>query len=69
MLSDEIRTKLQDIVRGELVQGQTDPCTATRNILCQSFGTSPTAKSKFESKAVLKKEQVRFLKSYTPKNL
>jgi hypothetical protein len=44
MLSDGIRAKLQNIVRGELVQGQTDTCTTTRNFLCQSFGTSPTVK-------------------------
>jgi hypothetical protein len=54
MIADEIRKKLQDIVRGALLQGQQDHCTTIRNLLCQSFGTAPTVKSEFESRAILK---------------
>ncbi|HVU98444.1 MAG TPA: hypothetical protein VHE34_24635 [Puia sp.] len=64
MISDEIRTKLQNIVRGELHQGQSDACTATRDLLCKSFGSSPTIKSEFESRAVIKEKQVNFLKAH-----
>lgn len=64
MISDEIRQKLQNIVRGELHQGQSDACTTIRNLLCESFGTSPTVKSEFESRAIIKEKQVDFLKSY-----
>jgi hypothetical protein len=62
MISHETRTKLQNIIRGELQEGQLDTCAATRNLLCRSFGTSPTVKSEFESKSVIKEEQVGFLK-------
>jgi hypothetical protein len=64
MISDEIRQKLQNIVRGELRQGQSDACTTVRNLLCKSFGASPTVKSEFESRAVIKERQVGFLKSH-----
>jgi hypothetical protein len=67
MISDEIREQLQNIIRGELQKGQVDPCTAVRNILCESFGTGSTVKSEFESKAIIKEKQVCFLKSYAEK--
>lgn len=67
MISDVIRTQLQNIIRGELQQGQIDSCTATRNFLCKGFGTSPTVKGEFESKAIIKEEQVGFLRSYAQK--
>ena len=67
MISNEIREKLQIIVRGELHQGQGDTCTAIRDLLCESFGTGPTIKSEFESRAVIKEKQVSFLKSLAQK--
>ena len=57
MIADETRKKLQDIIKGTLLQGQQDHCTTIRNLLCQSFTTGPTVKSEFESKAILKEEQ------------
>ena len=67
MIADEIREKLQNIVRGELHQGQSDSCTAVRNLLCESFGASPTVKSEFEGRSIIKEEQVEFLKSHAQK--
>jgi hypothetical protein len=67
MISHEVREQLQNIIRGELQKGQVDPCTAVRNILCESFGSGPTVKSEFESKAIIKEKQVGFLKSYAEK--
>jgi len=67
MISDEIREKLQNIVRGELHQGQSDSCTAVRNHLCESFGASPTVKSEFESRTFIKEKQVGFLKAHAQK--
>jgi len=67
MIADETRKKLQNIIKGTLLQGQQDTCTTIRNILCQSFATSPTVKSEFESKAILKEKQGQFLKSYAKK--
>jgi hypothetical protein len=64
MISDEIRHKLQNIIRGELSQGESDSCTAIRNLLCKSFGTGPTVKREFESRAVVKEDQVKFLRSH-----
>lgn len=68
MISDEIRQKLQNIVRGDVLQGREDYCTAIRNLLCQSFGSNPTVKSEFESRSILKEEQTRFLKSHAENN-
>ena len=67
MISDEIRQKLQNIVRGELHQGQSDSWTAIRNLLCESFGASPTVKSEFESRTLVKEKQVGFLKAHAQK--
>ena len=67
MITDGLYKKLQNIIRGELQEGQTDSCTATWNLLCKSFGTGSTVKSEFEGKAVLKEKQVSFLKSYAEK--
>ncbi len=67
MIADEIHKKLQNIVRGELQEGQMDSCTAIRNLLCKSFGTGPTVKSEFASRTILKEKQVSFLKSYAEK--
>lgn len=67
MIPDDIREQLQNIIRGELQEGSTNSCTTIWNLLCKSFGTGSTAKSQFESKAIIKEEQVGFLKSYTQK--
>jgi hypothetical protein len=63
MISDEIWQKLQNIIRGDVLEGQEDHCTAIRNLLCQSFGSDPTVKKEFESRAVHKEKQNHFLKS------
>jgi hypothetical protein len=67
MITDEIREKLQNIIRGELHQGQVDACTTVRNLLCKSFGASPTVKSEFEGRAIIKEKQVSFLKFHAQK--
>jgi hypothetical protein len=67
MISDEIREKLQNIVRGELHQGESDSCTTIRNLLCESFGASPTVKSEFEGRTLIKEKQVGFLKTHAQK--
>ncbi|SDG74699.1 hypothetical protein SAMN04488121_106133 [Chitinophaga filiformis] len=64
MSIDDTRSKLKNIIDGVIIEGATDNCTATRNILCSSFSTSTTVKRDFESKAIAKKEQVEFLKRY-----
>ena len=68
MISDEIRQKLQNIVRGDVLEGQKDHCTAIRDLLCQSFGSNPTVKKEFESRSIVKEEQARFLKAYAYDN-
>jgi hypothetical protein len=67
MISNEIREKLQIVVRGELHQGQGDTCTAIRDLLCESFGTDPTIKSEIEGRTVIKEKQFNFLKSLAQK--
>jgi len=68
MISDEIRQKLQNIIRGDVLEGQEDHCTAIRNLLCQSFGSDPTVKKEFESRSIVKEEQASFLKAYAEDN-
>ena len=68
MFNDDTRKKLENVVRGAVIEGDADNCTAARNILCQSFRTSTTVKKDFEGQSVIKKEQSEFLKQYSTKN-
>jgi hypothetical protein len=68
MFDNDTRNKLENIVNGIVIEGQNDRCTATRNLLCTSFSTSTTVKKDFESKAIIKEEQVGFLKDYSTAN-
>src|SRR5690606_3306239 len=52
-----------NIIQGTVIQEQPDSCTAIRNHLCTSFATSTTVKKDYESKQLIKEEQVTFLKS------
>ncbi len=61
MISNEIREKFQDVVRGACLHGAAGHCSAVRNLLVESFGAGSTVKSEFESRAIIKKEQARFL--------
>jgi hypothetical protein len=63
MLSDEIRSKLQDIVRGTRFHGPADRCSTVRNLLVEGFGASPTVKGEFKSRSIIKEKQVEFLKT------
>lgn len=70
MFSENVCYKLQNIIQGTVIQEQPDSCTTIRNHLCASFPTSTTVKKDFESKRLLKEEQVRFLKALAdPRNL
>ncbi len=64
MLSDDTRKKLENIVRGEVIEGQGDTCTSIRNYLCASFSTSTTVKKDFESQSIVKEKQIIFLKLF-----
>src|SRR5260221_2024089 len=64
MISNDIREKLQNIVRGTRLQGAADRCSTVRNLLVESFGTGSTVKSEFESRSIVKKEQADFLRSW-----
>jgi hypothetical protein len=68
MLADVTRKKLEHIVRGIVVEGQQDYCTKVRNYLCSGFATSTTVKKDFESRSVVKKEQVSYLKGFAAAN-
>jgi hypothetical protein len=67
MISNEIRQKLQNIVRGTLFEEQEDSCTAIRNLLCRSFEAGPTVKREFESKRIIKEKQASFLEDHSRK--
>ena len=61
MIFDEIRQKLQNIVRGISLEGTSDRCTTVRSILIESFGASSTVKREFESRSIIKEKQAEFL--------
>lgn len=61
MFSDEIRSKLENIVKGVVIEEHGDTCTPIRNLLCTSFRTSTTVKEDFEGKSIIKEKQVEFL--------
>lgn len=64
MLRDDTQRKIKNITSGTVLAGETDTCTAIRNLLCTSFATSTTVKDDFEGKAIIKEEQVRFIEPY-----
>ena len=61
-IDDDTRKKLTDIVKGTILEGAKDHCTAARNLLCASFRTSTTVKKDFEGQSRIKAEQTEFLK-------
>jgi hypothetical protein len=61
-INHDTRQRLENIVRGTLLKGATDNCTAARNLLCASFRTSTTVKKDFEGQSRVKAEQAEFLK-------
>jgi Serine/Threonine/Tyrosine Kinase found in polyvalent proteins len=53
-------------VKGTVLEGKGDNCTAVRNLLCGSFRTSTTVKKKdFEGQSRAKKEQTEYLKHHS----
>src|SRR6202012_2014020 len=68
MISDEILTKLQNIVRGTRLKRTKDHCSTVRGLLIKSFGANTTVKGEFESRTVIKEKQAEFLKTYAVKS-
>lgn len=64
-IDDDTRKRLEYIVKGIVLEGEKDNCTATRNLLCASFRTSTTVKKDFEGQSRIKKEQAEFLKHHS----
>ena len=68
MFSDDTKSKVENIIRGSLIEGHSDHCTAIRNFLCTGYSTSTTVKRDFESKELIKKEQSDKLREYATQN-
>ncbi len=64
MLSDDVRQKLQHIVRGTVIETAQDHCTTIRNFLCSGYSTSTEVKTNFESQLIIKEEQAERLREY-----
>jgi Serine/Threonine/Tyrosine Kinase found in polyvalent proteins len=64
-IDDDTRKRLKNIVKGIILEGKEDNCTAVRNLLCASFRTSTTVKKDFEGQSRFKKEQSEFLKHHS----
>jgi hypothetical protein len=62
MFGNDTRKRLENIVKGVILEGESDHCTTVRNLLCASFRTSTTVKEDFENQLRVKKEQAEFLK-------
>jgi hypothetical protein len=68
MLTNAIREKVENIIRGVIIAGTVDNCTTTRNFLCASYSTSKTVKRNFESQRIIKKKQEAELKVFATEN-
>ena len=68
MLSHDTRSKIKNIVAGNVIEGSKDTCTTIRNYLCAGFATSTTVKTDFESKLLIKKEQTGLLEAFSRKH-
>jgi hypothetical protein len=68
MYDNETRGKLQNIISGTIIEGQTDNCTAARNHLCKSFSTSTNVKRNFERQSKIKEEQAESLIGFAVAN-
>lgn len=68
MFSHDTRSKIKNIITGNVIEGSEDTCTAIRNYLCSSFPTSTTVKTDFEGKLLVKKEQAQLLEAFGKKN-
>jgi hypothetical protein len=68
MLSDAVRKKFENIVRGVIIEGQTDFVTTIRNYLCAGFNTSKKVKRDFESQLIVKEKQAAVLRDYANSN-
>jgi hypothetical protein len=68
MIDNDTRKRLKDIVSGNVLEGAKDNCTSIRNLLCASFRTSAAVKKEFESQSIIKKEQVKLLRSFCDTN-
>ncbi|MVT10665.1 putative polyvalent protein kinase domain-containing protein [Chitinophaga tropicalis] len=64
MNNNDTRSKLENIIKGTILEGAEDHCTTVRNFLCTSFRTSTTVKRDFENNAIIKEEQAKLLKEY-----
>ena len=65
MFSNDTRKRLENIVKGIVLEGEEDNCKTVRNLLCASFRTSTTVKEDFEGQSVVKEEQARFLRQHS----
>jgi hypothetical protein len=66
-IDDDTRKRLENIVKGIVLEGKEDTCTAARNLLCASFRTSTAVKKDFENQSRIKKEQAYFLRQHSTK--
>jgi hypothetical protein len=68
MYDNETRSKLQNIISGTFLEGQSDYCTAARNYLCKSFSTSTNVKTNFDHHYKIKEEQAVSLVAFAKEN-
>ncbi len=61
MITEDNRIQIENITKGIILKGKLDHCTTIRNLLSGHFSTSTTVKEKFESNAIIKKEQAQYI--------
>lgn len=57
MDNNDTGSKLENIIKGVIIEGAEDNCTTIRNLLCGRFSTSTTVKKDFEGKSIIKEKQ------------
>jgi Serine/Threonine/Tyrosine Kinase found in polyvalent proteins len=65
---NELKTKLQYIISGNVIQESENTLDAARNILCSSFETNTTPQKDFDHQQRIKKEQEKFLVEFAQLN-
>ncbi len=61
MITNDAGKKLANIIHGNVIQGQSDTLTTTRNYLCQRFATNTKIEKDFNKQSAIKEKQKEYL--------
>jgi hypothetical protein len=64
MLNNDSGKRLENIIRGNVIEGQSDTLTTTRNYLCQGFATNTRIEKNFDHQSAIKEKQKEYLNDF-----